>query len=57
MENIEVDVEKPHREIETLQWLEAASRYSLDESDLEALKNGKVVWAGQTAITLHEEES
>jgi hypothetical protein len=49
-------VEKPYREAKEYFWDEEIQKqFEIDSIDKEVLESGKVLWRGETALTLEDE--
>lgn len=50
-----VDIEEPNKDIRTVSLSKAIHEYQLQEFEVSKLKNGEVVWQGETALSISEE--
>lgn len=51
-------IEEPHEEVQTYHWDAGIQRrYHMDEADIDLLESGKILWRGNTAFSLEEDEN
>lgn len=56
MLHFKVDVERPYEGIKVMELDEARKLFELDKHDIQKLKDDKIVWVGEIAISKSEEQ-